>query len=418
MVARRFHIAAACVLFIPALLLSQRSDRELKKKENELHKLRADIQAYEKKIKATEEKERATIDHLDNLERQSNLIQSLIATLRDEERTIAEEIDTTRTTIGEMELQLQSLKAHYAGYVRSVYKNGRVYDLELLFSAKSVNQMLIRVEYLRRFSEKRASDLRSIGEKKSALERENEELQLKLNSERQLIAEKGSEEATLRDKSSERRTLLRKVRKDKQTYKKELARKTSAAQRIEQLIADLIEKERVRKEREAEEERKRQLAAREGAKLEKIQPALPTAPAFVSATNFQERRGKLRWPVSRGTIQSRFGPQIHPVLKTVTQNSGIDISTVAGSEIYAVADAEVAVLSFIPGFGNVVILNHANGYRSVYAHMSEVAVVESQRIREGSVIGKSDDSISGSLVHFEIWHDRDKQNPETWLAKR
>jgi septal ring factor EnvC (AmiA/AmiB activator) len=411
-------ILAVCFVTVPSQVFSQKPDRELKKKETELQRLRSDIQSFEKKIVATEAKERATIDHLDNLERQSNLIRSLITTLHGEEQSIAREIDSARGSIEGLELQLQSLKSHYAGYVRSVYKNGRVYDLELLFSARSVNQMLIRVEYLKRFSERRAEDLRSIQEKKTRLERENEELQVKLDSERQLIAEKAKEEATLRGKSSERRSLLRKVRKDKQTYQKELTRKSAAAQKIEELIAELIEKERVRKEREAEEERKRLIAARERAKTEKVQPTLPRTSNFVSSTNFHDQRGKLRWPVSRGSVQSKFGPQVHPILKTITQNSGIDITTPAGSDIYAVADAEVAVLSFIPGFGNVVILNHANGYRSVYAHLAEIGVVESQRLREGTVIGKSDDSISGSMLHFEIWHDRDKQNPESWLAKR
>ena len=60
----------------------------------------------------------------------------------------------------------------------------------------------------------------------------------------------------------------------------------------------------------------------------------------------------------------------------------------------------------------MLILNHSNGYRTVYAHLADVNVVEAQRVKEGTVIGKSDDSISGSMMHFEIWHDRDKQNPE------
>ena len=82
------------------------------------------------------------------------------------------------------------------------------------------------------------------------------------------------------------------------------------------------------------------------------------------------------------------------------------------------ADGEVSVLSFIPGFGNVLILNHYDGYRTVYAHLSDIGVAESDRVREGEIIAKSGDSIAGSVLHFEIWKEREKQDPEWWLAKR
>ena len=142
-------------------------------------------------------------------------------------------------------------------------------------------------------------------------------------------------------------------------------------------------------------------------------------PADTKATlAFEKRRGKLRWPVARGTVQTPFGNQTHPVLKTITQNTGIDIATPSGSDVYAVADGEVAVLSFIPGFGNVLILNHSNGFRTVYAHLSDVTVSESQRVTEGTVIAKSGDTVAGAILHFEIWKEREKQNPEWWLAKR
>jgi murein DD-endopeptidase MepM/ murein hydrolase activator NlpD len=102
----------------------------------------------------------------------------------------------------------------------------------------------------------------------------------------------------------------------------------------------------------------------------------------------------------------------------VTQNSGVDISVNVGTNVAAVAEGEVSILSFIPGYGNVVILNHYNGFRTVYAHLSEIKVVEAQKLNEGDVIGKSGDTIAGSVLHFEIWKEREKQNPELWLVKQ
>jgi septal ring factor EnvC (AmiA/AmiB activator) len=412
---------SSCIFFLALLSIfalpagAQRSEREIKQKESELQKLRTDIQTYEKKLKESEKKEKVTLERLDDLERQSILIRKLIKRLREEEIDITTEIDTAKTGIAELEKRLQFLKSHYANYVRSVYKKGRVYDLELLFSSKSINQLSIRIQYLKSFSEQRVKDLHAIVENKTTLEQKNDQLQTKLQSERQLILEKTREESKLERTFSKRQVVLGKIRKNKKTYKEELSRKTEAFQQIEKIIADLIEKERIRKEREEAERRQRELAESQEREKRKSVSHSESNPTDIK-NSFIQRRGKLRWPVIHGTIQSRFGNQVHPILKTITQNTGIDIATPAGSDVFAVADGEVAVLSFIPGFGNVLILNHYNGYRTVYAHLSDIIVTESQHITEGTVIAKSGDTVAGAILHFEIWKEREKQNPEWWLA--
>jgi septal ring factor EnvC (AmiA/AmiB activator) len=405
------------VFALPAI--AQRTNKEIKQRESELQKLRNDIQAYEKKINESEKKEKVTLDRLDDLEHNSILIRQLIQKLREEETGMTVEIDTAKNAIANLEGQLQFLKSHYANYVRSVYKNGRVYDVELLFSSKSINQLSIRIQYLKKFSEQRAKDLRSITENKTILEQKNQQLETKLQSERQLLSEKTREEGNLKRTFSQRQIVLKKIRKNKQTYQKELTRKTEASKKIENLIVELIEKERIRKEREDAERQERLAAeARERELNKTATPPIPQPVDTKATLAFEKRRGKLRWPVAHGTVQTPFGNQIHPVLKTITQNTGIDIATPSGSDVYAVADGEVAVLSFIPGFGNVLILNHSNGFRTVYAHLSDVTVSESQRVTEGTIIAKSGDTVAGAILHFEIWKEREKQNPEWWLANR
>ncbi|HEY4612952.1 MAG TPA: peptidoglycan DD-metalloendopeptidase family protein [Bacteroidota bacterium] len=384
---------------------AQSAATDIAKKTEELETLRKEIQAYEQKLLESEKKEKTTLEHLDNLEKQSTLIRRLVQRLREQEKQITGDINEAKSSIGDLEKQLQFLRNHYARYVRSVYVKNRVYDLELLFSSNSINQLSIRIEYLKRFSDQRAKDLQEIVGSKTSLEKKNDQLQKSLETERALLTEKTKEENSLKKKATQRRSVLTRLRKDQKQYQQELERKTQAVKEIEKIIADLIERERVRKEKEA-------AAAKERERLGEA----PAAPEPTGT--FEQRRGKLRWPVARGAIASRFGRQVHPSLKTVTQNTGIDISSPAGSDVLAVADGEVSVLSFIPGFGNVLILNHYNGYRTVYAHLSDIAVAESQPVKEGQVIAKSGDSLEGAVLHFEIWKDRDKQDPERWLMKQ
>lgn len=398
-----------------------RGEKEIKKKEKELQKLRSDIQVFESKLQSSELREKSTLDVLDDLESQSELIRKLIKSLKDEESDITDEIQRTKNSVATLESQLQQLRSHYAGYVRSIYKHGRVYDLELLFSSKSVNQLYIRIEYLKKFSQQRVKDLTEIQQKKSALEVENEQLERSLLSERQLLTEKTREERNLKEKLADRRSILRKIRKNKNIYRKALVRKNAAADQVEQLIADLIVKEEKRKQQEAAAEHERVLAeARERDRANSMMPTTPEPEIETPVTSFEQLRGKLRWPVASGTVSKdgKFGKHIHPDLKTVTQNTGIDIQTRAGSNVFAVADGEVAALSFIPGFGNILIINNYSGYHTVYAHLSDINVSKSDKVNEGDVIAHSGESVDGSVLHFEIWKERDKLNPESWLARR
>jgi len=405
-------IVLILLVFTASIGSMNASEQDIKKKERALERLRNEIDAYEQRIRESEKKEKVTLDRLDNYEKQSNLVRSLLSELIDEEEQLQTSIALTTDNITFLGKQLSFLKLHYAKYVTSVYKFGRVYDLETLLSSKSINQLYIRIEYLKRFSDQRKKDLEKIQEKHRLLEIEKADLQVKLQEQQELIADKQKEENFLQQKKQKRSLALKEIRKDKAVMKKELVRKTQAAQELENLITDLVENERIRKEREAELARER-AAERERLKLKKIEE-----PPAETGTPFVSRKGKLPWPVSAGTVVAHFGNHVHPVLKTITQNTGIDISIKSGAPVKSVADGEVAMIHWLPSYGNLVILRHPGGYHTVYAHLSDISVTEGQKVKDGAVIAKSGDSVSGSVLHFEVWKEKDKQNPELWLSKR
>jgi septal ring factor EnvC (AmiA/AmiB activator) len=398
-----FWMLAGLFLFASDFALTHAQQQDLKSKERELQKLRREINDYEKKIKNSERRESATLETIGYYDRQILLLRKLLRRLKEDSNRLQKDIDALRANIGASEDQLQSLKNHYAAYVTSAYKYGRLHDLELLLTSTSINQFAIRAEYLRRFSAQRSKDLKTIVQHKSRLEEESATLRTKLDQRRTLIAEKATEERTIKTKAREKQKLLVSIRRDKENYKKQLQRRKKDAADLEAIIADLIEKERIRKAREEAL-----------AKTEKR----PSPEVTSAALAFLNRRGQLPWPVSGGSIASRFGNQIHPVLKTVTQNTGIDISVPSGTEVRAVASGEVATISWLPSYGNLLILNHNNGFRTVYTHLSEITVAQGQKVNEGEAIGKSGESLAGPLLHFELWREREKQDPELWLSRR
>lgn len=385
--------------------LHQKDVDDIKTKKNELEKLRKHIQDYEKKIAENEKKEQSTLDLLDDYDRQTALISYLLTRLREDENQLEEEIQRKQNEVRQTASQLASLRDEYSRYVVSVYRQGKSHDLELLFSSKSLNQMYIRLEYLQHFSDQRERDVQNIKTKQSQLEEQTRTLDASLEEQRELIASKMDEEKTLARKVVDRQHLLASIRRDKKNYKRELDRKSRAAKELEDIIADLVEREKIQREHEKALARER--AAR-----------TPVKPKASRELAFADRRGSLSWPVSAHSIVAHFGNQVHPILKTVTLNYGIDISVPENAEIRAVAAGDVALISFLPGYGNLVILNHQDGYRTVYAHLSEILVSQGNSVEEGQLIGRSSDSVSGSILHFELWKERDKQNPEEWLRKR
>ena len=117
----------------------------IKKKDQQLKRLRSEIEKYEREIQQSEKKEKVTLDRLDKIEQKGNLLQSLLSELRDEEKLIRRSIDSTQHKISTLEKQLSALRSHYAHYVVSVYKYGRVYDFETILSSDALGSTSMRM---------------------------------------------------------------------------------------------------------------------------------------------------------------------------------------------------------------------------------------------------------------------------------
>lgn len=130
-------------------------------------------------------------------------------------------------------------------------------------------------------------------------------------------------------------------------------------------------------------------------------------------------KGFLPWPVG-GDILVSFGHQKNRRLETVTDNPGIDISASANEEVRCVANGRVALCTWLRGFGNVIIVEHAGEFFTVYAHLQQPSVQHGDEVRASQGLGTASlDGISGQYrIHFELWEGKQKQNPLNWLTGR
>ncbi|MGH7816404.1 MAG: M23 family metallopeptidase [Candidatus Binatia bacterium] len=120
----------------------------------------------------------------------------------------------------------------------------------------------------------------------------------------------------------------------------------------------------------------------------------------------------LLWPVS-GTINSSFGP------RGATFHDGIDIAAPEGTPIHAIERGEVVYSDQLRGYGNIVIIRHAAGMVSVYAHNQLNLVGEGQQVERGEVIATvgSTGRVTGPHLHFEIRKNNAAQDPLRYLPQ-
>jgi murein DD-endopeptidase MepM/ murein hydrolase activator NlpD len=117
------------------------------------------------------------------------------------------------------------------------------------------------------------------------------------------------------------------------------------------------------------------------------------------------------WPVPGGVPFSDFGP------RGATHHDGIDISSPVGTPVRAARAGRVIYADTLRGYGNLVILEHDDGYATVYAHNRENRATPGEEVRQGEIIAEVGDTgtASGPNLHFEIRKDNVARNPRFYL---
>ena len=139
-------------------------------------------------------------------------------------------------------------------------------------------------------------------------------------------------------------------------------------------------------------------------------PPIPAAPAKPETASIASRRGTLGWPL-QGVLYSRYGP------RNGNRHDGIDVSAPHGSTIRAAADGDVIFAGEQSGYGSIVIVRHAGGLVTVYAHASALLVREGAEVRRGDPIARVGQTgrTSGPHLHFEVREGTRPRDPLLFL---
>jgi murein DD-endopeptidase MepM/ murein hydrolase activator NlpD len=124
-------------------------------------------------------------------------------------------------------------------------------------------------------------------------------------------------------------------------------------------------------------------------------------------------------PVREGYISSYFGERMDPFNGEEAMHKGVDFATDAGTDVLAVASGIVTWAGPRDGYGNLVEINHGNGYTTRYAHNAQTLVAIGDTVERGqavAVVGSTGRS-TGPHVHFEVLHDGTQINPMAFVGR-
>lgn len=399
------------LLLLGIMFISQAQDRktlEKKKKETE-----REI-SLTKKILAQTGKEKT--DNLHKLIAVKNLIKArekLIYTLNQQVKQVEEELLIQKSDLELLEKRLASEKSNYAKLVVNTYKTrGSYNEVAFIFSSKGFFNALNRLKYLKMFSNEQDRLVSSIEENKVQINETIVTLQILKAEVETLLTERVQERNTLEEDKIKRDEIVKVLSSKEKELKLKLQKQQAAFNDLDRQIKLAIQREMEAARKKREEE-----ARKKGEPKESADKLTPEAKAL--SEDFAGNKYKLPWPVERGFVSQKFGKFSHPTLSGIyIENNGIDIATQENTFARSVFRGEVSAIFPVPGMGVAVLLNHGE-YYTVYARLEEVTVKQGQKINIKESIGRVLTDENGKTeLHFEVWKNQEKLNPEQWLVGR
>ena len=160
-------------------------------------------------------------------------------------------------------------------------------------------------------------------------------------------------------------------------------------------------------------------AAAQSRKLAAFVATLPPPRTGLSGPGgFVARKGKLPFPVD-GQITVGFGKVVNPKFNTVTVQNGVDFDAAAGAPVRAVAAGRVVHAGWFKGYGNLVIVDHGEGYHTLVAHLASMKTAMGEEVDAGDVLGTVGDSgsLKGPYLYFEVREKGRPVDPRPWLGR-
>lgn len=427
----RVLIALALTCLLQPAFADERAQTQ-----QQLDATRQDIAELKKLLSKVQEEKSGVQKQLKGTETELGKLQKQVDALQKELQKSESELqrlDAEKKKLQSARTEQQRLIAIQA---RAAYQNGRQEYLKLLLNQQNPEKFARTLTYYDYLSQARLEQLKNFNETLRQLANVEKDIGLQ---QAQLLVQK-SDLDTQRDElekvRKERQQVLAKLNEDVKARDQKLAAREQGQADLSKVLKT-IEETLARQAREAEEARKKALIAQQEAEKKRLREAqahadaesdtsdAPRKPvksspgALVSSSGetfggaFAATRGKLPWPVD-GRLLARFGERRGDDART--KWDGVMISASAGSQVHAVHGGRVVFADWLRGAGLLVILDHGNGFLSLYGHNQTLLKSAGDVVKAGesiSTVGNSGGQDTSAL-YFAIRQQGHPSDPAQW----
>jgi murein hydrolase activator len=380
---------------------SRDTQRKLERIKRELKDVAAERRRIEGQRGAASTQLRAVDEQLGHSGRVLSETESSLARQQASLAQLQQRRDALQSTLGARRAELATL-------LRAAYTVGSAAPLKLMLAQDRVadaNRVLTWHRYLQRERVQRIAALTAQLHELDTLEQQIVQQRSALDAARE------QQRAQLLQLQRDRSTRAQTVAQLEQRYRDRRSRERalgSDAKSLERLLAQL----RAAAAREAERRVAAARAARTTSKPGSSKPR-PAAPVIANATPIQV--GGLGWPLS-GTLLAGYGG----TLPGGGTSSGLLIGASTGATVKAVANGKVVFADWMNGYGLILIIDHGNGYMSLYAHNEALLRDAGDDVKRGDAVASVGNSGNQSRpgLYFELRRNGQPVNPNTWLQQR
>lgn len=404
----------ACLL--SPVMADQRAEtqQQLDAAQKDVAELKKLLEAIQKEKSGVQGELKKTESEMGQLEKQVKGLQQELNKSNDE----LKRLDTEKKKLQQSRLEQQRLIGIQA---RAAYQGGQQEYLKLLLNQQNPEKFSRTLTYYDYLSQARLEQLATFNETLRQLANVEQDIATQQNQLNEQKSALDGRREQLAEARKERQLALAKLNKDLSARDQKLkARQQEQAQLG--AVLKTIEATLARQAREAAEARKLELAA-EQARRKDAKAGPDAAGPLVSSSgatyggNFASARGKLPWPVN-GRLAAHFGSARGGDERT--KWDGVLISAGAGSQVHAVHGGRVVFADWLRGAGLLVILDHGNGYLSLYGHNQSLLKDAGQIVKAGEAIatvGTSGGQNTPAL-YFAIRQQGRPSDPAQWCRRQ
>ncbi len=362
-------------------------EEEIENTEKQIQLLQASIKKNNEEIQKVTSQEQTTSQLLLITKRNIKDSKNLITAYDKKLNLYNLQLTNLQTAVDKNNKEILTIKDNYKERSINIYKKKNTKMNNSIFTANSFSQAVYRIKYYNILSNINREMLGKLKTTQFYNEKKKIEIKQLLNNADSDKKSKENELNSLDKKKKYQEKLLVELQKEKQSIQEEITKQNTQINALEQLRKTILEQ-------------KKQYDTEQLNQLKKIR------------SNIKEFKGKLIWPVD-GKIVKGFGPQWNPKLNTTLHNPGVDIAAKPNASVRSVFDGLITTITFISGYGTTVIIDHNDGYFTVFTHLDNLLVTKNMLVEEGQRIGFI--SKESQVVHFEIWGNNQTLNPKEWL---